>query len=246
MGGSDLQRLQDAHPIIRDVGNRQQAINTQRCERKELFILRVQIYFSPYLRITSPANKFTSILFCYKCEQPKTFALFITYSSELGISYVTRLCSYICSWFVIIQANISFSFFHHSSISTPLDLNVYLPCLYILMTEAMLNFKECKFHVQSSFFFTQCYLTSCTMFKKKKRPKSDILPSVLCFMFTCQKRMLKWFSISLCGTLQSVWTFDIKRKEKLAELIKTTRLYCVYSGLRATFICGQVKPCKWM
>lgn len=86
------------------------------------------------------------------------------------------------------------------------------------------------------------------MFKKKKRPKSDILPSVLCFMFTCQKRMLKWFSISLCGTLQSVWTFDIKRKEKLAELIKTTRLYCVYSGLRATFICvdrlSRVNECN--
>lgn len=73
-----------------------------------------------------------------------------------------------------------FLFFITQAYHPPLDLNVYLPCLYILMTEAMLNFKECKFHVQSSFFFTQCYLTSCTMLKKDLKVISYLQFCVLC------------------------------------------------------------------
>ncbi len=37
MSVCNLQRLRDAHPIISDVDDRQQAFNKQRCESKKLF-----------------------------------------------------------------------------------------------------------------------------------------------------------------------------------------------------------------
>lgn len=87
--------------------------------------------------------------------------------------------------FLVCDHSGQYFFFFFSSLKhiNPPWFKVYLPCLYILMTEAMLNFKECKFHVQSSFFFTQCYLTSCTMFKKKKKDLKVI--SYLQFCVLC-------------------------------------------------------------